>query len=64
MLEEPMRILLPLATELETADAADLDIEAIVGFEKTLLRLSGAIAERFFQQGANASPPRQATGLA
>jgi uncharacterized circularly permuted ATP-grasp superfamily protein/uncharacterized alpha-E superfamily protein len=64
MLEDPLRILLPLATELQTADAAGLGGARILAFERTLLQLSGAIAERFFQQGANAAPPRKLAELA
>lgn len=64
MLEGPLRILLPLAAELETVDAADLDGPRILSFERTLLGLSGAIAERFFQQGAHAAPAPKLTELA
>jgi uncharacterized alpha-E superfamily protein len=64
MLEDPLRTLLPLAAALETADASNLDGPRILAFEETLLDLSGAIAERFFQQGANAAPPRKLPELA
>nr|WP_295662642.1 circularly permuted type 2 ATP-grasp protein [Polymorphobacter sp.] len=56
MLEEPDRILLPLATEVETSDAVHLDDAKILQFERTLMRLSGAIADRYFLQGAMAVP--------
>ena len=62
--EEPTRILLPLATEVETADAGELDSEAIFEFEQTLLRLSGAVADRYFLQGAHATPTKKLGGLA
>jgi uncharacterized circularly permuted ATP-grasp superfamily protein/uncharacterized alpha-E superfamily protein len=56
MMEEPQRILLPLCTEVETSEAATLTIDAIQSFEKTLMRLSGAVADRYFLQGARAVP--------
>ena len=64
MPEQPLRLLLPLATELETADAANLTVERMQAFEHVLLRLSGAVADRFFQQGANAAPTIKLAGLA
>ena len=64
MLEEPQRILLPLATQLETDEADDLDAEAMLGFEQTLMKLSDAIAARFFLQGANAVPTVKLAALA
>ena len=64
MLEEPNRILLTLATQVETEDAAALDPEKMHGFEQALMRLSGAIAERYFLQGANAAPTIKLAGLA
>ena len=56
ILEEPLRLLLPLCTDLETSEAAYLTVENIRLFERTLLYLSGAIADRFFLQGATAIP--------
>ena len=64
MMEEPLRLLLPLSTEVETADAGHLTVEKMQAFEHVLLRLSGAIADRFFQQGANAAPTLKLAGLA
>jgi uncharacterized alpha-E superfamily protein len=64
MLEEPSRILLPLAAQVETADAAHLDAEALLEFEATLLRLSDAVADRYFQHGANAVPITRLAALA
>ena len=64
MLEEPSRILLPLATEVETTDAACLDLETVRAYEQSLLRLSLAVADRFFLQGANAAPTARPTALA
>ncbi len=64
MLEEPDRELLVLATEVETADAAKLDVETMLCFENALLRLSTAVADRFFLQGANAVPTAKLAGLA
>jgi uncharacterized alpha-E superfamily protein len=64
MMEEPLRLLLPLATEVETTDAAALTLEKMRAFEVVLLRLSGAVADRFFQQGATAAPTLKLAGLA
>jgi uncharacterized circularly permuted ATP-grasp superfamily protein/uncharacterized alpha-E superfamily protein len=64
MLEAPNRILLPLATEIETEDAANLDGDRVVGFEEALMRLSDAIAERYFLHGANAVPTVKLAALA
>ncbi|MET0294979.1 MAG: circularly permuted type 2 ATP-grasp protein, partial [Phenylobacterium sp.] len=64
MMEAPLKVLLPLATEVRTADAAAITIDDIRRFETTLLRLSGAIADRYFQQGASATPTLKLAGLA
>ena len=56
MLEQPHRILLPLCTEIETSEAATLTVDTILNFEATLLRLSGAVADRYFLRGAQAIP--------
>jgi len=64
MLEPPARILSLLATEVETADAASLTAEGMRGFEDSLPRLSGAIGDRYFLQGANAVPTVKLGGLA
>jgi uncharacterized alpha-E superfamily protein len=64
MLEAPRRILAVLATEVETADAAALTEERTRRFEDALLGLSGAIADRYFLQGANAVPTVKLGGLA
>ncbi|MGI4878097.1 MAG: circularly permuted type 2 ATP-grasp protein [Janthinobacterium lividum] len=63
MLEEPDRILLPLATEVETSEAGTLSVETILEFERTLLRLSGAVADRYFLQGAKAVPTIKLAGM-
>lgn len=64
MLEAPARLVLPLVAELETTEACGLEVEQVVSFEQALLRLSNAIADRFFQQGAAAAPPAKLSGLA
>ena len=64
MLETPNRILLPLATDLEVADAGRLTAEKMLAFEHTLMRLSGAVADRYFLQGASAVPTVKLAGLA
>ena len=64
MLEAPNRIVLPLATRLETADAGEFETEDMRSVEQTLLTLSGAIADRYFLQGANAVPTAKLATLA
>jgi len=64
MMEKPARILLPLATEVETAEAAELTEAGMVAFERALMDLSLAVAERYFLQGANAIPTTKLAGLA
>ena len=64
MLEEPSRVLLPLATDVETADAKTLTAAKMQAFERSLLKLSGAIADRYFLQGAHAVPTVKLGGLA
>ncbi|WP_091738054.1 circularly permuted type 2 ATP-grasp protein [Phenylobacterium immobile] len=64
MLEEPQRIILTLAADVETEDAAALDTDKVRAFEQTLMRLSTAVADRYFLQGANASPTIKLAGLA
>ena len=64
MLEEPSRILLPLATEVETEDAEGLSADKMLAFERALMLLSDAIAGRYFLQGANAVPTIKLAALA
>jgi uncharacterized circularly permuted ATP-grasp superfamily protein/uncharacterized alpha-E superfamily protein len=64
MLEEHARILLALAAEVETADAGQLTIDQMLDFEETLMRLSAAVADRYFLQGAHAVPTAKLIGLA
>jgi uncharacterized circularly permuted ATP-grasp superfamily protein/uncharacterized alpha-E superfamily protein len=64
MLEEPSRELVPLAAEVETADAQHLTAAKMLAFERALLQLSGAIADRYFLQGAHAVPTVKLGGLA
>ncbi len=64
MMEAPSRILIPLATQVETLDAALLTVEQMEGFEQDLMRLSVAVADRYFLQGANARPTTKIVGLA
>ena len=64
MLEEPRRILLPMAAQVETLDAAHLDSDTILAFERTLTRLSDAVADRYFLHGANAVPTARLSALA
>jgi hypothetical protein len=49
---------------VETEDAADLDGPKMLTFEQALMRLSSAVADRYFLQGANAVPTVKLVGLA
>jgi uncharacterized circularly permuted ATP-grasp superfamily protein/uncharacterized alpha-E superfamily protein len=64
MLEEPGRILVMLATEVEIDDAAHLDTAQMQDFERALLGLSNAVAARYFLHGANAVPTVKLAALA
>ena len=64
MMEEPGRLLVVLSTQVETADAAHIDPDTLHVFEQTLLRLSTAVADRYFLQGAKAVPTQKLAGLA
>ena len=64
MLETPQKVLLTVAAEVETEDAADLDGPKMLTFEQALMRLSSAVADRYFLQGANAVPTVKLVGLA
>ena len=64
ILEEPSRILLPMAAQVETLNAAQLDPDTILAFERSLSRLSDAVADRYFLHGANAVPTARLTALA
>ncbi len=64
MLEPQGRILLKLATEVRTEEAATLGVDRMTAFERALMKLSGAIGDRFFLQGASAVPHVKLPGLA
>ena len=62
--EIPSRLVRKLAARIETADAAELDADAISALEADLLALGGAIADRYFLQGASAARVDKLPGLA
>lgn len=64
MLEEPARILLSLAADVETEDARRLSEDKAHRFERALMRFSNAVADRYFLQGASAVPTVKMVGLA
>ncbi|HVY35416.1 MAG TPA: circularly permuted type 2 ATP-grasp protein [Caulobacteraceae bacterium] len=64
MLEQPQKVLLTTAAEVETEEADDLDGPKVLGFEQALMRLSSAVADRYFLQGANAVPTVKLAALA
>jgi uncharacterized circularly permuted ATP-grasp superfamily protein/uncharacterized alpha-E superfamily protein len=64
MLEEPARLLTSLCSDVEVADAHTLGANTALVFEQTLLALSDAIGDRYFLQGAKATPTKKFGGLA
>ena len=64
ILEEPSRILLPMAAQVETLNATQLDADTVLTFERLLSRLSDAVADRYFLHGANAVPTARLAALA
>ncbi len=64
MPEEPVRLLTRLASQVEVQDAAALDGAQARTIERMLLDLSDSITDRYFLQGANATPTKKLGGLA
>jgi uncharacterized circularly permuted ATP-grasp superfamily protein/uncharacterized alpha-E superfamily protein len=64
MMEAHTRVLRGLATEVETAVAADVDPELAWRFQDALMTLSNAVSDRYFLRGANAKPTIKLAGLA
>lgn len=62
--EAPQRLARMLDAEIATAEAANLDGQKILGFERALSRLAEAIEDRYFQRGANAMRAETLKGLA
>lgn len=63
MLEAPRRLILKLAAECRTAEAARLDRAGILLFEQLLMGVSNAIADRYFLQNSGPEGSRL-TGIA
>ncbi|MDR3511531.1 MAG: circularly permuted type 2 ATP-grasp protein [Caulobacteraceae bacterium] len=64
MLEEPRRLILKLASDVEAEDAASLGAGKILAVEQRLMALSEAVAARYFLQGSTAAPAAKHTALA
>jgi uncharacterized circularly permuted ATP-grasp superfamily protein/uncharacterized alpha-E superfamily protein len=64
MLEEPRRLVLKLAGDIEAEDAANLGGSKILAVEQRLMALSEAVSARYFLQGSTATPVAKSTGLA
>jgi uncharacterized alpha-E superfamily protein len=64
MLEEPGRVLVKLASAVETEDAGGIGAAKTLAFERQLMQLSDAVAARYFLNGPNAAPTKKLTGLA
>ena len=59
MLEPQLRKVLAMSCEVETEEAAEITEDKIESFEVELMALSGAVADRYFLQGAAATPTVQ-----
>jgi len=64
MPEAPEKLLTRLACQVEVQDAAVLDPETALGLEHMLLDLSDSVTDRYFLQGAHATPTKKLGGLA
>jgi uncharacterized circularly permuted ATP-grasp superfamily protein/uncharacterized alpha-E superfamily protein len=64
MMEPHARILRGLATDIETAVAAEVAPEVMRRFQGALMDLSNAVSDRYFLRGANARPTIKLAGLA
>jgi uncharacterized circularly permuted ATP-grasp superfamily protein/uncharacterized alpha-E superfamily protein len=64
MPEAPEKLLARLACDVGVQDAAKLDPEIAFGFEQMLLDLSDSVTDRYFLQGAHATPTKKLGGLA
>lgn len=64
MLEEPRRLVLKLASDIEAESAAGLGAGKILAVEQRLMAFSDAVAARYFLQGSSAAPSTKHTGLA
>ena len=64
MLEAPMRGIVALSCQVETEEVAEIDEDRIAGFERDLMALSSAVADRYFLQGAHATPTVKLASLA
>ena len=64
MMEPHTRILRGLATDIETAVAAEVGPDLMLRFQGDLMSLSNAVSDRYFLRGANARPTIKLAGLA
>ncbi len=64
MPEAPTKLLIRLASQVETEDAVDMTVEKALVFEQMLMSLSNAVSDRYFLQGSSANPVKKLGGLA
>jgi uncharacterized alpha-E superfamily protein len=64
MLEPQTRKVVAMSCAVETEEAYDLTEDRIGEFERDLMALSGAVADRYFLHGANATPTVKLASLA
>ncbi|MDX7952968.1 circularly permuted type 2 ATP-grasp protein [Lichenihabitans sp. Uapishka_5] len=64
LLEPPHRLVRRLAAKVETAEAQTMDAAQLNAIEAEVLGLAGAIADRYFLQGATAARADRWAGLA
>ncbi|QUD90878.1 circularly permuted type 2 ATP-grasp protein [Phenylobacterium montanum] len=64
MIEEPLRLALKIAGEIDSEEAARLDAKKALALEQRLMQLSDALAARYFLQGSSATPTKKTSALA
>ena len=64
MLEPPLRKVIAMSCRVETEEALQLDGTKVAEFEGELMALSSAVADRYFLQGAHATPTVKLASLA
>ncbi len=64
MLEPQMRKVIAMSCAVETEEAYEITEARVGAFERELMDLSGAIADRYFLQGAHATPTVKLASLA
>jgi uncharacterized alpha-E superfamily protein len=64
MLEPQLRKVIAMSCAVETEEAYEITEDKVTAFEHELMDLSGAVAARYFLQGAHATPTVKLASLA